>query len=222
MAKKILFLMVLAIFGVVGAFAQPEFKVSAGFGGYFTSDFGGGVEISYAGFNGHLKTPYVGGGAFVFLDATFFELSLGFAGAGYEAEAYFQGAGTSKYKATGSGLDIGLLGKYPFAIGDQFSIFPLLGISYRAVLSVESEIADVKADNPGDFSALWFKFGGGLDYSITEKIYLRAGILYGFRLENEFEKDIEANWYKTYGGMVNINKLLGHGLEIKLAVGFRF
>jgi opacity protein-like surface antigen len=221
MAKKILFLMVLATFGVVGAFAQPEFRVSAGFGGYITGDFGGGVEASYAGIKlGHFKTPYFGGGTFVFLDVTFVELSLGFFGAGGEWEDYGYGQGTYKYNASGLGLDIGLLGKYPFAIGDQLSIFPLLGITYRAILS--AELDGVEADDPGDLSALWFKFGGGLDYSFTDNIYLRAGILYGFRLENQFEEDMADLLNYAAGGMAKINTLLGHGLEIKVAVGFRF
>ena len=40
MAKKRFIVLVLAVFIAGGAFALPEFKLSAGAGGYFTSDFG--------------------------------------------------------------------------------------------------------------------------------------------------------------------------------------
>jgi hypothetical protein len=47
--KKILFSFVCAVMAASGAFALPEFKLSAGAGGYFTSDFGGGAKASGGG-----------------------------------------------------------------------------------------------------------------------------------------------------------------------------
>jgi hypothetical protein len=76
--KKLMLLSVLAMVAAGGVFALPEFKLSAGGGGYFTSDFGGGVEASMSGQTMSIKTPYAGGGGFVFFDATFAELSLVF------------------------------------------------------------------------------------------------------------------------------------------------
>ena len=221
MAKKISCIIVI-IFVAYGLFAQPEFKLSAGFGGYFTSDFGGGVEGTGMGFIfTNMKTPYFGGGAFVFFDATFVELNLGFFGVGGEWEDYvFTGsASINKFNLSGVGLDLGVFGKYPFTISEKLSVFPLLGISYRAMLFIK--IDDV-SEYTTDFNALWFRFGGGLDYSFTNNIYLRTGIYYGIRLENKFEKDEVVLLNEVTMGMANIYNLLGHGLEMKLAVGFRF
>ena len=218
MAKKIILALVFVSLIIGNAFAQTDLKISIGAGGYFTSDFGGGVEAKVSGIKaGTLKTPYAGGGAFVFFDATFLELNLGIFGAGGEWEEYGYGVGTFKYDVTGSGLDIGLFGKYPIMINDNFSLFPLLGISYRAILS--AKLDGEKADDPGDLSALWFKFGGGIDYSFTENIFFRAGILYGFRLKNKFEKDL-VDLFDAMGAKTDT--LLGNGLEIKLAIGYRF
>jgi hypothetical protein len=225
MMKKTFFVFVLATFVVGGIFAMPEFRFSIGAGGFFTSDFGGGVEASVSGFGniGNIKTPYAGGGGFVFLDATFVEFSLGFFGIGgtWEEKEYVT-ISNAKYDFSGAGLDIGLLGKYPFVISEQLTLFPFLGISYRTIFSVKLD--GKKSDDPGDLSALWFKFGGGLDYYFTEKIFLRAGILYGIRLSNEFEKDM-VNIFKSLGSQnslrVNAETLLGHGIDIKLAIGFR-
>jgi hypothetical protein len=143
----------------------------------------------------------------------------------------FGGGGTTKIDMGGStemdmsvvGLDIGLLGKYPFAINEKLSLFPLLGISYRVMLSAKDEDGDeyeglVDDGKPVDFSALWFKFGGGLDYSFTDHIYLRGEALYGLRLANKAEKDI----VDAIPSAADPKALLGHGLEIKLAVGYRF
>jgi opacity protein-like surface antigen len=221
--KKLLLLSVLAAAVAGGAFALPEFKLSAGAGGYFTSDFGGGIEASMGGQTMSVKTPYAGGGGFAFFDATYAELSLGFFGGGGTFK--MEGGGQSQESDMSfTGLDIGLLGKYPFAIGEKLSVFPLLGITYRVVLSAKDEDGNqYKNDDgdeaPGDFSALWFKLGGGLDFPFTDHIYLRGGLLYGLRLANTFENDMVDGFD---GPGVDTKTLLGHGLEVKIAVGYRF
>jgi opacity protein-like surface antigen len=149
-------------------------------------------------------------------------LSLGIFGGGGDSEVKTS-FGSSTEDFSFMGLDIGVLGKYPFTISEKLSVFPLLGITYRVALSVKS--GGEKSDDPGDNSALWFKFGGGLDYALTEKLYLRGSLLYGIRLANKFEKDLEDS-YKALGsglGMdVSTKTLRGHGLEVKIAVGYKF
>jgi hypothetical protein len=215
--------LLIAAVSAAGAFALPEFKLSAGAGGYFTSDFGGGVEVSGGGTTIiPMKIPYAGGGGFAFLDATYAELSLGFfvGGGEYNREIPdFQNGGIDKSnrKLSITGLDIGLLGKFPIAIGEKLSVFPLLGITYRAVLSAKIENANLPS--PGDLSALWFKGGGGLDFSLTDKLYLRGDLLYGLRLANKAEND-SVKEYSDFPG-ADAKALLGHGLEVKFAVGYR-
>jgi hypothetical protein len=225
MKKRIFLGLILAAVIAGGAFALPEFSLSAGAGGYFTSDFGGGAEASFGGQTMSVKTPYFGGGGFAFFDATYAELSVGF----------FAGGGTTKTEMGGPsreedtsvmGLDIGLLGKYPFAINEQLSVFPLLGITYRLVLSAKDEDGDqvenVKGDDAaGDLSALWFKLGGGLDFAFTDRIYLHGGLLYGVRLANTFENDM-VDFLKLSPLVEDPKTLLGHGLEVKIAVGYWF
>jgi len=65
MAKKGLLVLVLAVLVAGGAFAQVNF--SFGGGGFFASDFGGGVEASYMGDFMKFETPYNGGGAYLFV-----------------------------------------------------------------------------------------------------------------------------------------------------------
>jgi hypothetical protein len=215
MKKRIFLGLVLAAVAAGGVFALPEFKLSAGGGGYFTSDFGGGVEAS----GNSLKTPYAGGGGFVFFDATYAELSLGFWGGGGTFKQEMGGQSADSDMSV-MGLDIGLLGKYPFAINEKLSLFPLLGITYRVMLSAKDEDGNQHQnsdgdDAPGDFSALWFKLGGGVDFFFTDHVFLRGGLLYGLRLANKFENDL-------VDAGSSVKTLLGHGLEVKIAVGYRF
>jgi opacity protein-like surface antigen len=226
MKKRIFVLAVLAVVVAGGVFAQPEFKLSAGIGGYFTSDFGGGAELSMGGLTGSNKAPYVGGGGFAFFDATYAELSLGFWVGGGKLTSESPGQPDSSLGMSYTGLDIGLLGKYPFVVSDQLSVFPLLGITYRVMLSVKDEDGReykglYKPGSSSDFSALWFKLGGGLDFSLTDSMYLRGSVLYGLRLPNAFEKDI-VDFYKAMVPGADTKTLLGHGLEVKLAIGYRF
>jgi hypothetical protein len=232
MAKRVFWGLVLAAVAAGGAYALPEFKLGAGGGGYFTSDFGGGVEMSVFGETfGSIKTPYAGGGAFAFFDATYVEASVGFWGGGGSYTLETLGADDSTesidQKMSYAGLDIGLLGKYPFALNEKLSIVPLVGITYRIMLSAKDADGEpyknLDGDEaPGDFSALWFRFGGGVDFSFTDHVYLHSGLLYGLRLSNTAEKDIVDATESEGGGIVEAKPLLGHGLELKVAVGYRF
>jgi hypothetical protein len=128
-----------------------------------------------------------------------------------------------------SGLDIGVLGKFPFAVGQKLSVFSLLSIGYRIMLSVKDEDENKPTANmsggeadAGNFSGLWLKFGGGLDVSFTNKLYLRGEMLYVLRLT---ANDFENGWYdyvKERMPTADMNTRLGHGLEVKLALGYRF
>jgi hypothetical protein len=209
-AKKMPSLLVLALVAAGGAFAQG---FSAGAGEYFTSDFGGGIESSVSGQTMSVETPYAGGGGFVFFDAAYAELSLGIFGAG----------GTFKQEGGGQpgengmalmGLDIGLLGKYPFSVNDRLALFPLAGAVYRLMLSTKDTDGNQYNSggnevDSGDFSTLWFKLGGGLDFFVSDNIYIRYTESYGIRLANTFEKNADTT-------------LIGHGFEMKFSVGYRF
>jgi hypothetical protein len=212
MAKKMFSFLVLAVVVAGGIFAQV-FSISAGAGEYFASDFGGGIETSISGQAVSVKTPYAGGGGFAFFDATYAELSVGIFGAGGTFKQEGGGQSTENGMAF-MGLDIGLVGKYPFSIGDRLALFPLAGAAYRVMLSAKDADGNQYKnsggdDAPGDFSALWFRAGGGLDLFVTDNIYIRCVESYGIRLANAFENDAD----KT---------LLGHGFEMRFSVGYRF
>ncbi|MDR2941509.1 MAG: hypothetical protein LBV17_02845 [Treponema sp.] len=220
MKRKSLFVLVLAVFVVWNAFAdsEDELNFSFGLGGFFTNDFGGGVSASLVGIEiNSLKTPYLGGGGFLFFDMIFMEVDISFFVIKSEWEYYALGSGTAKDKVSCFGSDAGVYGKFPFKIGSHFTVFPLLGFYMRTIYV--AEIGGKKESGANDLSALWFKLGGGVDYSISNKIYLRLEALYGLRLSNVFEDDM-ADYYHELGA--DVEKLFGHGLDIKLALGYKF
>ena len=131
-----------------------------------------------------METPNSGFGGYVFFDATYAELSVG----------YFSSKGTMSMKTnltppysdfkinyTLSGLNLGLFGKYPIAINGKFSFFPLLGIEVQFGLSAKIDGQAYSKKVLNDWSAIWFKAGAGGDYSLTDQIYMRLNILYGIR-----------------------------------------
>jgi hypothetical protein len=187
----------------------PKPFFSFGAGGYFTSDFGGGIQFSSSS---KTEMPYAGGGAFAFFDATYAELSVGM----------FAANGEFDEKRSAFGMDFGLLGKFPIQLSKSFSFFPLLGIEYHLVLSAldkdEYQFQNKNKKAPFDLSAFWFKAGAGLDFSFSEALYVRGELLYGLRLANKYEVDtVKAINKAGYDG----TSLLGHGLNIKLALGYR-
>jgi hypothetical protein len=226
MAKKVFVLLVLAVVTVGSLFAQettgtPEKKTlarSAGGGGFLGGDFGGGAKGTLGNDFRKTKTPYFGGGVFAFFDLVYAELSLG----------YFSGSGTGKETDSRmnsrsadfslTNFNIGLLGKYPVAYNEKLYLFPLLGLEYDICLSAKQE--DNEYDDPSDLSALWLKFGGGLDLAVSEKLYLRVEALYGIRLKNKFEEDLVDN-YKSMAPGISAEALLGHGLTVKVAMGYK-
>jgi hypothetical protein len=219
MAKKSLVVFIIAALAAGGIFAQEQeegqfndFSFSAGAGGLIGGDFGGGVEAVGV----ENKRPYFGGGGFLFFDAAYAELSFGIlAGSGN------WGSGRNEKEAAITNLNIELLGKYPYMINEKLSVFPLLGIDYQ--ITVSAKIDGKKYEDfgggrkAGDFNALWFKLGVGLDCGITSNVYLRGEALYGVRLTNKAEEDLKNEFYGS-----NVKTRLGHGPTVKLAAGYKF
>ena len=204
--------------------AVSAVDISAGIMGSFSSDFGGGVEgkIPMLGNEGfEVKMGWVGGGIKGFFDVTYAEVGIGVtfgSGAIEMKETGFAGGLSDKVNYSFTALNFGLLGKYPIALADNIVLFPAAGIDYQLVLSAKDEYGNDE-DDAGDLSALWFKFGAGMDIALTDAIFLRTTLLYGIRLANKMENDF-VNELKMPG--VNVNSRLGHGLTVNLGIGFKF
>ena len=226
----------------LGAFsAVSALDLSVGGGGFFASDFGGGLEYSLSmppvgSVEVTSKMPYYGGGAYLFFDVTYAEVSVGyFLGGGEwaaEMKATVMGeteTESSKADASFSALNLGLLLKYPVPLSDNMILFPAVGIDYLLVLAGENKAEgetqkwDGKDSVPkaGDFSAPIFKFGVGLDVAVSGQLYVRPELLYGIRMANKAENDAVKEIKDELGGLGSTKTRLGHGLTVKVGLGYK-
>jgi len=86
-------------------------------------------------------------------------------------------------------LELNISGKYPFT-SKRIDLFPLLGIDWKIYLSRDvdgkndmySAAYNYKSPGAGEFNSLFLKVGGGVDYKITEKWFVRGEITYDFKV----------------------------------------
>jgi hypothetical protein len=189
----------LLVFGMCGAalFAQ-DFRLSAG--------VFGGPSYSVA-MDSDLKGSAFGIGFGAFFDATYAEVSVGM---NIETPYYDGTADDDNVNY----LTFGLLGKFPIAIGDAFSIAPAVGAEYQLFLST----GDLTRSDAEDIAKLTdttvveqldnivLKLGVVVDFSLTEALYLRGQILGLFGLAHKDREPADT----TIGGNFN------------LCIGYRF
>ncbi|GHV00421.1 hypothetical protein FACS189483_10500 [Spirochaetia bacterium] len=229
--KKAFAIMMVAVVMGTSAFALD---LSAGIGGLFTADFTDTFstdDLTKDAFKDNYEDyQLLGGGFNLFFDATYAELNIGMA-FGSRGSLYKDATEDSKvggkYAINTTALRIGLLGKYPIAITDTITLFPLLGLDYEIVLGMQQDGNDLTKSpynlKTADYGALWFKLGVGGDIALTDRLYLRPEFLYGIRLNTQAE--IDQGKEDVYGSSKKYSDVLGvvgHGLDIKISVGYRF
>ena len=92
--------------------------------------------------------------------------------------------------------------------------------SRQAVHVTINEERNVETVYSTALSALWFKGGLGFDIDFNQNAYLRTQFLYGFRTATEFEK-LLVEYSKGLFGHRDVTTNRGHGLDLKLGIGFR-
>lgn len=186
--------------------------MSAGLSGSFTGSFGGGSGDDWS-------ATTLGGGFNAFFDITYAEIGVGMSFASRQPKYDGNDVGDSHSLMF---LNLSAMGKYPFPLTDNMTLFPLVGVDIALGLSAKVDGDKIFVDNsplgpgpwgdfgPIDYSQLWIKFGAGMDIDLTEKLYLRPAFQYGigFALGDEFVKGDDAN--------------IDHGLTVKVGLGFKF
>ena len=232
--KKLIVLFLLV--GLCGAtvFAQgsspsqnsgdSRFRISIGGGGLFSGNFSSwSVEKDAAESNLYrYNSTNMNVAPYFLLDFKFVELNIGLLLGQVNGDSTM--SGNNNFPAQTLGLRGSAYLKLPFALSPMFSLFPLLGADYDLQL-IARKSNDYDATFPinGNSNAkpidalnnLWFKAGLGLDTFFNDHLFLRTELLYGVRLQNEMEKyllDIRDD----------VNGMLGHGGDFKIAIGYRF
>ena len=220
MAKKGLLVLILAAtFAAGSAFAQVQ--LSAGLGGNFAVHFSRmTLDVPWASVD-PIDSTAMGGGFFGFFDATYAEASVGMGFANSkQQENTLLGIPKDEKGTDLTYLSLALFGKYPIDLGG-FTLFPMLGVQGEILVNAAYDGNKIKNEDGlySNNSQLWFKLGVGADINITESLYLRPTFLYGLRLPTASENDT-IDMYKSAGA--KDASAIGHGLDVRLAVGYRF
>jgi len=236
MSKKLVFLLLLAALLAGGAFAQTS---SLGIGGTFTADFirlawtKDYTDIAPAGFQkSMLNQNIAGGGFFAYVDITYVILSLGMGF--YDISPVNSDAkkqmDDDKKKISLTTVDISLFGKYPIPLGGAL-LFPLLGVDFKIAVSADDIYEGERFFNtffaPGGavseyWSSVWIKFGVGGDLPLGDKFYIRPMILYGFGTVPKFFRETVASMASSASLAIRAADVIFHGLDVKVAVGYKF
>jgi len=205
MEKKLVLVLFMVALIAGGAFAEDKL-MSAGVGFYGAYE----TQTATASYNGISATEtdntlYYG--AYGFFDIKYAEVSVNF----IYNDVDFLGS-----KLTYNSLGFGLIGKYPFAVSDAIAIFPFVGINYQMLLNADWEGSTWDIRNKEDYARLYILLGVGVDFNLTDAIYLRVNAGYGIGLNNKRENDLISS-----AKPVETTLFTGQ-VPFKLAVGFRF
>jgi opacity protein-like surface antigen len=161
------------------------------------------------------KYNRTGGGFGVFFDATYAEIGLGM---DFTNGKNPDVSGSKGFDATY--FSISLLGKYPIALSEKLTLFPLLGFDWNIFTAGENKNTHVKtkrddlADDYKDSNDLFLiNLGAGADFALNDKLYVRGSFLYGFKLNSKSEQETVDDYNA---------KIFTSGPALKAGVGYKF
>jgi len=249
--KKRVCAAVLFLTGTAAAFAAPawlpEFGLSAGAGGILGGHFtryrlqadGNNMAI-----NANQNINQFEYGIFAFFDATFATIGIIFQGGASRfnepaRDGFGDPVSLPNLSESGQGweavLGFSILGRFPFRLSDRFTVFPLLGMDYHISLMQRrtDEQGRVYSRDDGqemylggafslsDWNAFFVRIGGGVEFDLTERFFLRGDLLYGIRLMTSYERKnlefmeaLSDDPSPTLGG-------LSSGPSVRFSVGWR-
>jgi opacity protein-like surface antigen len=168
-------------------------------------------------------------GASVFFDTNYIIANINFYGTAttfsYNPELMKDTSVGGNFNLIGTNLALGLRFKYPFNVGG-IRIFPLLGIQGNIGLSqtfskdsgFETGKKNDSYGDAGNWSALAFEAGGGVDIDITDSIFFRGNVVMNYkmnsRLDEAFIKAVSDSGRST---VRNLNL----GFEVNLLMGYK-
>jgi hypothetical protein len=178
-----------------GAFAMEK---NVGFGILYNHSTTSGTMNLY--YDVDWKMPRNGFGAFGFFGLSrFLELNLGVL---YKNVSKMEMTVLGQTTTTDADIDpalalqLGVYGKYPFLLSERFVVFPTVGIDYEMNIS----------DDETWWADLWFRAGGGVDFFLSNRIFIRGHLIYGAAI--------------PIGGGDDLGLKLTHGFLAKFGIGW--
>jgi opacity protein-like surface antigen len=213
----------------------------------YTLTADGKIEGEPVGVNAAQEMNQFNFGGFLFVDGTWAVFSVGIQGGlnNYNEEMITTSPSiddlTTTFQGEGSEtmLSLALLGKYPFTLNNRFTLFPLLGLEYQIALVQTREpegglkrydrtdgIRESNADGDPYPLSVWNSWsvviGAGMDYRVFSSLFVRAELLYGFRLQTPYETDALKKVKKLANAPNPKLSGLTSGPALRIAAGWRF
>ena len=203
---------------------DSRFRVSLGGGGFVAGNFSSWVvDEALPGDLNRYNETQLSVGPYIFADFKYIELSIGLLLGQLNADKIM--SDNPNFPAQTLGLRGSAYLKLPFTLSPMFSIFPLLGAEYDLYLhSHKTDGRDAKfpisatnqeASATDALNTIWFKTGIGLDTFFNDHLFLRTQIFYGIRLPNNMERYLNDT-------RPDVEWMLEHGGDFKIAIGYRF
>jgi opacity protein-like surface antigen len=246
----------MAVFAVLPGFALfgVDFSLSPGGGGIlgglftrYTLTAQGSITETPVDVVSKQELNQFNFGAYLFFDATWAEISVslqrgaGTYGEDMSAESS-QGETMISSNGKGAGSEIvagfALLGKYPFRLNRQFTIFPLAGVEYHLALqerrkpegfkeydrtdAIREIDSEGKAYRLSTWNSFFIDIGAGLDFKLNPRLFLRAELLYAFRLMNPYEVDALEKVKKMTSAPAPKLSGLTSGPVLRFGLGYTF
>jgi opacity protein-like surface antigen len=236
--KKIMAIAALFFVCAGAAVFGQTVRMSVGGGGFFTADFTSYTMIKeaeeYYGKASDNNSTLIGAGFYGFFDATYIEANLGLL-FGNEKNDKTPSDEDMKKGYDVTALKIGIFGKYPFQLGETAAVFPMIGLDIMLPLGgkvwghdpTDSDYfgKSIKSDFDKQFTQIWVKFGVGADFYVTNNIFIRPEFMYGIRFNTDSEnKHIGSKFDPAADPDTRkiASSIFGHGLDIRVAVGYSF
>ena len=227
--KKALAVLAAALCVTAAAFAQetgsgrgPAFRISLGGGGMVSGNMSTwGVDKDQPGDLGRYNSSIINTAPYIMFDAKYIEANIGL----LLGQAQNSNLGNPVFPADTLGILFGAYLKFPFALSDMFTLYPLAGARYDLyLLSRKSDGRDAvfPVGSGGStvevmeaLSTVTFSLGAGLDTFFTDHLFLRTELLYGISLPNKMDVYLKDS-------RSDVEWQLSHSGDFKIALGWRF
>ncbi|MDR1863573.1 MAG: hypothetical protein LBQ67_06605 [Treponema sp.] len=162
-------------------------------------------------------------GAFIFVDATYAELAVAYLAeiGKVTGDTIVSMSGTQVPKTpidedyVSHVLIVDLLGKYPFVLNEKFTVFPALGVGLKFPFA-----GNKSSDKEHDVTwGIVAKGGGGLDFSLTQSLFLRCEALFAYQFVSDREAKIDMGTGKADFQFKPAGYNLGP--QVKIGVGYK-
>jgi len=196
-----------------------------GVNGFYSNSVGDNIKWKESG--EVLLMPYSYGGAYIYFEwmartanRVNSEMHLGYAGGGGKWESAAASNPRELPDVGRSILIFGASAKWPFSVREDIRLFPMFDTEMEIALNVRMNGKKYMLDDNVAFRTFkgWLYLGGGVDCDLSESVYLRVEMLYGYSLSLDGAMFATASHLSSKDANTDA---FSRGLALKAGIGFK-